>query len=181
MWSSPERSLRMREWHVVGRQQILRHLARGKRHAMLKPPGQKAENGSRDNVRLHGKWKGTVLISQRHFALFGRKHVCKILLDQFLKATTPLSTHHQFVELRVRCRMLKQTKKVGRRMLDREGTGGQMLLMCYQFVKHLSDALFKQGILILIMLVKGGAMNHRALTDLLDGNLLKWTKGQLRH
>src|SRR6266700_1859637 len=99
MWSSPEGSSRMRKRRVMGRQQILRHLARGKRHVMLKPPGQETEDGSRDKLHLHGKWKGEVLISRSHFALPGRKHFCKILLDQFLKAATPLFTQHQLVKV----------------------------------------------------------------------------------
>ena len=92
-------------------------------------------------------------MARGHVAPPFRKHVCKVLLDQFLKAPIPISTHHQLVEVGICCSMLEQTKEVGRRMLKRGRTGGQMLLRCHQFVIHLSDALFKQGILILIMLV----------------------------
>src|SRR6266852_9482578 len=110
MWSSPPRASRMIGRSARDRQQILRHLMRRKRHVILKPPGQETEDGSRDKLHMHGKWKGEVLIGRGQFALFGRNHFCKILLDQLLKPANPLSTQHQLVEVLVCCCMLKQTK-----------------------------------------------------------------------
>ena len=68
------------------RKQVLCHLMRGKRHVMLKPPGQEAKGGARDKVRMHIKWSRERLISRRQFTHFGRYHFGNILLEQLLKA-----------------------------------------------------------------------------------------------
>ena len=80
------------------RQQVLRHLMRGKRHVMLKPPGQEAEGGARDKVCMHINGNRELLMSVRQFVHFGRDHFSNILLHQLLKATNSLSAHHQLVE-----------------------------------------------------------------------------------
>src|SRR6266566_7866290 len=85
MWSSPERSSRMIGRSAGDRQQILRHVMRRKRHVMLKPPGQEAENCSREKLHMHSRGHGEVLIGRGQFAHFGRSLFCDILLDQLLK------------------------------------------------------------------------------------------------
>src|SRR6266581_3422526 len=116
-------SSRMRGRSARDRQQKLRHLKRRKRHVILKPPGQETENGSRNKVSMHDKWNAGVLMGRGQFALIGPSHFCKIPLDQLLKPANPLSTQHQLVKVLMCCRMLKQTKKIGRRMLSRERAG----------------------------------------------------------
>src|SRR6516165_3433575 len=101
---------------------------RGKRHAVLKPPGQEAEGGARDIVRMHINGNRELLIGLRQFVCFGRDHFSNILLEQFLKAANPFSAQHELVKLLVLSRMLEQTHKIGWRMLDRVRTGWQMLL-----------------------------------------------------
>src|SRR6266566_1539289 len=161
----------------MGREQVLRHLMRRKRHVILKPPGQETEGGSRDKLRMHGNWNREMLIGRRQFVHFGRYHFSNILLDQLLKAANPLSTQHQLVEMRVLCRVLEQTNKIGGRMFYRVRTGWLMLLFCQQVIVHLAYPLLKQGILILIMLVKRRTMNHGSLTNIRDGNLLECSLG----
>src|SRR5205809_7631040 len=115
MWSSPERSSRMIGRSAGDRQQILRHVMRRKRHVILKPPGQEAENCSREKLHMHSRWNGEVLI--------GRSLFCDILLDQLLKPANAFPTQHQLVELLVFCHMLKHTNKIGRRMIRGERAG----------------------------------------------------------
>ena len=100
----------------MGREQVLRHLMWGKRHVMLKPPGQEAESCARDKVCMHSNGNRELLMGHRYFLHFGRNHFSNVLLYQLLKAANPLSAHHQLVELHVLSRMLKQTNKVGWRM-----------------------------------------------------------------
>src|SRR6266700_6187844 len=107
----------------MGRQQVLRHLIRRKRHVILKPPGHETKGGSRDKVRMHGKWNGDWLGAIRVLWMLSRNHFCNILPDQLLKTANSLSTQHQLVKLLMLCRMLEQTNKIGRRMLDRVRTG----------------------------------------------------------
>src|SRR5947208_7416135 len=97
---------------------------RRKGHVMLKRASQETEDGSREKLHLHGRWKGEVLIGRGPFVHFGRSHFCDILLDQLLKPANAFPTQHQLVELLVLCHMLKQMNKIGRRMLYRERTGG---------------------------------------------------------
>src|SRR5713226_4243193 len=120
MWSSPARSSRMRGRSAGDRQQILRHATRRKRHVILKPPGQEAENCSREKLHLHSRWEGEVLIGRGPCAHVGRSLFCDILLDQLLKAANAFPTQHQLVEVLVFCHMLKHTHKIGRRMIRRE-------------------------------------------------------------
>ena len=87
------------------RQHILRHLVRRKRHVILKPPSQEAENGSREKLHLHGKWNGGVLSGRGQCAHFGRNLFCNILLDQLLKPANPLPTQHQLVKLLMVCQL----------------------------------------------------------------------------
>src|SRR6266700_609398 len=181
MWSSPERSSRMIGRSAGDRQQILCHVMRRKRHVILKPPGQQAENCSREKLHMHSRWKGEALIGRGQFEHFGQSLFCNIILDQLLKPANAFPTQHQLVEVLVFCHMLKHTNKIGRRMIRRERAGWRMHHFCHQSVIHLLHPLLKQGILILIMLVKCRAMNHGPLTDVLDGNFLEGSLGKFRH
>ncbi len=116
----------------MGRQQVLRHLMRRKRHFIIKPPGDKTERGSRDKLGMHGYWNGEMLLMGRgQFAHFGRNLFCNIVLDQLLEPADPLSAQHELVELLMLRRMLEQTNKIGRRMLYRERAGWHMLFFCH--------------------------------------------------
>src|SRR5579883_2248626 len=114
------------------------------------------------------------------FGHSSRNHVDQIRLDELLKPAHSLPTQHELVELLMLSRMLEQTHKVGRGTIDGKCAGGHMLFCCYQFIIHPPDALFKQGILILIMHIEGGAMNHSSFADLSDRNLLEGAISQFR-
>src|SRR6516164_6847822 len=95
-----------RSGHIpMGREQVLCHLMWRKGHVMLKPPGQEAEGGARDKVRMHINGNRERLIGWGQFVYFGRYQVGNILLHQILKATNPFSAQHQPVELLVLSRM----------------------------------------------------------------------------
>lgn len=93
----------------MGREQVLRHLTRSKRHVVLQPPGQETDGGSRHKLCVHSKRHGEMLIGRGQFASVSRCHLCNIVLDEFLKPANSLTAQHQLVKLLVLCRVLEES------------------------------------------------------------------------
>jgi hypothetical protein len=70
-------------------------------HVVLKPPGQRADDGSREILRVQVRWEWRKALVGGKDAYFSFGMFYKICFEQLLKYGNTFATQHGFVEMLV--------------------------------------------------------------------------------